>query len=263
MARICTLFSGSSGNSVYIGSSDGGILIDAGVSAKRLEKSLREHDIDPYSIKAIFVTHEHNDHISGLRVFASRYKSKVYSSKGTLEALEEMNILNDKYEADEITKEGVCISDIQVNAFRTSHDSRESIGYRIHTGDDRKIAVATDLGFMSDEARSGILGCDLVVIESNHDVRMLQNGKYPYFLKRRILSNTGHLSNDACADNLFDLALKGTTRFILAHLSAENNMPILAHQTALGSLCEKGLCDGKDFLLKVAKRESDEPVMVF
>ncbi len=257
MARLCPLFSGSSGNSIYIGSGGTGILIDVGRSAKQLEKAIKQCEIDLFSIKAIFVTHEHSDHIRGLRVFASRYGIDVYSSKGTLEALESKGgILCDKFCAKIIPKEGIYINDIFIKSFSTSHDSKESVGYIINTGDERKITIATDIGYISDEVRDAINGCDLLFIESNHDVNMLKSGTYPYYLKRRILSDKGHLSNEACSKELPKFAKNGTTRFILAHLSGENNIPELAYQTALNSFMTAGLIEGIDFELSVAPKEN-------
>lgn len=257
LARLCPLFSGSSGNSIYIGSGGTGILIDVGRSAKQLEKAIKQCEIDLFSIKAIFVTHEHSDHIRGLRVFASRYGIDVYSSKGTLEALESKGgILCDKFCAKIIPKEGIYINDIFIKSFSTSHDSKESVGYIINTGDERKITIATDIGYISDEVRDAINGCDLLFIESNHDVNMLKSGPYPYYLKRRILSDKGHLSNEACSKELPKFAKNGTTRFILAHLSGENNIPELAYQTALNSFMTAGLIEGIDFELSVAPKEN-------
>lgn len=264
MAKLCPLFSGSNGNSYYIGSSGSCILIDAGRSAKQLETAMRAHSLEPSNIQAIFVTHEHADHVQGVRVMASRYHIPVYSSPGTLQAMEEMGMLNGKFPVESIGEEGVCICGMQVTAFHTSHDSRESVGYVVHTADGRKVAFATDLGFLSDEVFDAVLGCDAVVIESNHDIGMLQNGYYPYYLKRRILSNTGHLSNAACAGELPALAQSGTTRFVLAHLSRENNLPQLAYQTALCSLQSCGMQEGLDFQLMVAPPENlGEKVVLF
>lgn len=146
--------------------------------------------------------------------------------------------------------------------FHTSHDSRESLGFRIHMADGRTLAVATDTGCMTDAIRGALVGCDLVLLESNHDVRMLENGPYPYVLKRRILGERGHLSNDCCAAELPFLAQNGSTRFVLGHLSRENNFPDLAYGTARAALDRAGLHEGKDYLLTVAPRNADAPVMV-
>lgn len=263
MARFFPLFSGSSGNSYYIGHSEGGILIDAGVSARRLTAALIRAEVDPAKIQAIFVTHEHSDHIAGLRVFASRNRIRVFASHGTLMALEQMDVLTPQFDSFVIGQDGVETGGMRIVPFHTSHDSRESLGYIIQTSDGRNIAVATDLGYLSEEVIGAITGCDLVVLESNHDVRMLQIGPYPYYLKRRILSDTGHLSNDACASVLPRLLQSGATRFVLGHLSKENNYPELARQTALSSLTLSHAAEGSDYLLSVAPVENYGKVMVF
>lgn len=263
MARYCPLFSGSSGNCSYIGSSDGGLLIDAGVSAKRIETALRQREIDPGSIRGIFITHEHSDHIAGLRVLAKRYGMPVFASRGTLEALLEMGVLCEDSAFAVVDEDGIEVAGMEVSAFATPHDSRESLGFRIHTADDRVIGVATDIGFMAPSVREALRGCDLIQIESNHDVRMLENGPYPYVLKKRILARTGHLSNEACAQALASFAQNGTTRFFLSHLSEENNTPDLAYITSLSALQEAGLREGSDFLLYVAQRTETRNVLVF
>lgn len=262
MARFCPLFSGSSGNCTYIGTPAGGILIDAGVSAKRIETALRDRDIDPHSIRSVFITHEHSDHISGLRVLVKRYGYHVYASAGTLDAMAEMRSLEPAARCTVMPEQGVEAAGMYVAAFHTSHDSRESLGYRVRTGDDRSLAVATDMGCMTDEVRQALLGCDLVEIESNHDIRMLENGPYPYYLKRRILADTGHLSNESCASELLRLAQSGVTRFFLAHLSKENNLPQIAYVTAQQALCGAGLREQVDFILRVAPRNAEEPLMI-
>lgn len=262
MARFCPLFSGSSGNSIYIGSSDGGILIDVGMNAKQTTLALDRLGIDADSIKAIFVTHEHSDHIQGLRVFASKNVINVYSSQGTLSALDNMGVLNEKFKALDI-ESGVDVCGMQVMSFRTSHDSAESVGYVIKTPDSRRIGVATDLGVMTDEVFGALSGCDLVLLESNHDIKMLENGPYPYYLKRRILSEKGHLSNKTCGETLVKLVKNGTTRFVLGHLSRENNTPDLAYQNAYSALACEGAVLGQDFLLSVAPKCDPEKVMVF
>ncbi len=256
MARFCPLFSGSSGNSYYIGSGDYGILVDAGKSAKQLTTMLDICGIPLRAVQAVFITHEHSDHINGVRVFASKNRLPVFASPGTLAEMERMGCLNGVAKAVPFPGGGVECAGMYIKAFRTSHDSAESIGYRITTEDGRTLSVATDLGFMSDSVRQAVQGSDLVVLESNHDVGMLQNGPYPYPLKRRILSDTGHLSNESCAQELCGLLKNGTARFFLAHLSKENNTPDLAYQTALCSLTMSGFQSGVDFQLSVAPREN-------
>jgi phosphoribosyl 1,2-cyclic phosphodiesterase len=264
MARFCPLFSGSSGNSYYIGSATSGILIDAGRTAKQLTNMLDLCGIDKSAVKAIFVTHEHSDHVKGLRVFASRGGIPVYSSQGTLAALEKMGCLDGKFPVDVIQGAGLECADMFIKPFRTSHDSAESVGYRIRMHDDRSLGFSTDLGIMSDSVREELAGADFVVLESNHDVGMLKNGFYPYPLKKRILSDTGHLSNLACAEELVGFVHKGTTRFVLAHLSSENNTPELAYQTSLCALSLAGLKEERDYQLSVAPKEnSTGKVMIF
>ena len=145
MARFCPLFSGSSGNSIYIGNNDGGILVDTGMSAKKIGEALFNIGVAPESLNAVFVTHEHSDHIKGLRVFASKYHIKVYGTKGTLSALDDMGILNGKFETEEVSFSGNEAGPLFVTPFHTSHDARESCGYKIDCSDGRKISIATDL----------------------------------------------------------------------------------------------------------------------
>lgn len=263
MARYCPLFSGSSGNCTYIGTAAGGLLVDAGVSAKRIETALREREIDPASIRGVLITHEHTDHIAGLRVLLKRYHYPVYTAAGTREKLMADGVLAETDTADALDAGLHTIADMEVRAFHTSHDAAESMGYCIHTPDDRWVAVATDMGTVTAEVRQAITGCDLVHIESNHVVQMLENGPYPYPLKRRILSERGHLSNDACAQELVSLAGQGTTRFTLAHLSKENNSPDLAYMTAHAALSRGGLREGVDYLLRVARPQGDNEMVVF
>ncbi len=253
MARFCSLFSSSSGNCSYVGQPDGGILIDVGVSAKRTAETLDCIGVDIGSVGAIFVTHEHTDHIQGIRVLASKHKIPVYASAGTLEALAENGTLNGKFPAEVIPAQGIEINGMFIRPFHTPHDSRESLGYTVETADGNRIAVATDIGKITDEVLSNITCCQLVMLESNHDVRMLQNNpSYPYMLKRRILSDVGHLSNDVCAATAADLIESGTTRLILGHLSKENNLPELAYQSTYSALASRGMEEGSDYILRVA-----------
>lgn len=264
MARFCSLFSSSSGNSTYIGSAKTGILVDAGVSAKKMKEALLSRDIDPSELGGIFITHEHSDHIKGVRILASTYKIPVFATEATLSFLEENGALTSKFPYEVIPYEGREIGDIFVKPFRTPHDSRESCGYRIEFSDGQKAAVATDIGKITDEIKSNLLGCELVMLESNHDIGMLQNGPYPYALKRRILSEVGHLSNIACADMTAELVSKGTGRIYLGHLSQDNNFPDLAYQTNLSAIREKtGAVIGRDFLMEVNKVENDMGIIRF
>ena len=263
LARFCSLFSSSSGNATFLGSSKTGILIDAGVSAKRIKDALISREIDPRSISAIFVTHEHSDHIKGIRVLASSFNIPVYATAGTLRGLEEAGILNGKFPVCEISENGNEIGDLHIKSFKTPHDSLESCGFRIEFPDGRKAAVATDIGCVTNEVLGGVLGCDLVMLESNHDVGMLRNGPYPYYLKRRILSDRGHLSNENCAAVARDLVERGTARLFLGHLSTENNVPQLAFQTSLCTIDELGAKNGRDYILTVNPKENTEDIVRF
>lgn len=252
MAQICPLFSSSRGNSTYVGTNKNGILVDAGRSAKQIEQVLHTNYIDVSAIKAIFITHEHSDHIQGLKVFATRYNLKVFASCGTMEALEKKGTLTGKFPVEVINESGAEVDGMFIKPFETPHDSQQSVGYIIDTADNKRAVIATDIGYMTDTIRTAAIGADVVLIESNHDVRMLQNGPYPYYLKRRILSNTGHLSNDACAAELADFIRNGITKFILAHLSQENNLPELAFETSACHLAAQNMRHGLDYQLMVA-----------
>ena len=262
MARFSPLFSGSSGNCLYIGTAEDGILVDAGVSARRIERALWAREIDPGSIRAVLVTHEHSDHVRGLRVFCKKYKIPVYATAKTCQALRTAGVIEPETLCLPLDDDQI-VAGFRVVPFCTSHDCDGSCGYRIVLPDDRCVGVATDLGVMTQTVRDHLRGCDLKHIESNHDVRMLENGPYPYPLKRRILSDEGHLSNLACARELPQLVRDGTTRISLGHLSRENNLPDLAFATAQSELNACGFRENIDYILQVAAPESDRPYMVF
>ena len=243
--------SGSTGNSIALGNSDSYVLIDAGTSAKRVTAALIERGFEPSRMAAIFITHEHSDHVSALRVLANKLNVPVYGTAGTLCALEATH----SYAGVDLRTcpaDGVSAGGVFVRPFRTMHDTIESCGYTVTTADGRRVAFLTDTGCVTDVIRGAVTGCDLVYIESNHDVDMLRYGIYAYPLKQRILSDRGHLSNDACAAELAALAENGATRFILAHLSEENNRPELARAASLKALLAAGLREGLDFTLQVA-----------
>lgn len=254
MARLCPLFSGSSGNSYFIGARSGGVLIDAGRSARQLDGMLKVCGIDPLAIQAVLVTHEHSDHISGVRVFAKKYGLPVYGSAGTLAAIE--NTVEGADLRD--IGHGVTLAGMEIQAFPVSHDCAQPTGYRVHTADGRNFCLATDLGYLSDEVKAALQGCDMVVIESNHDVELLRNGPYPYPLKRRILSDKGHLSNAVCASFLPELVKSGVRRFMLGHLSRENNRPQIALTAAENELNKAGFVRDVDYQLAAAPVENTE-----
>lgn len=262
MARFCSLFSSSSGNCTYIGSADSGVLIDAGVSAKQINLKLDCIGVSPADIDAIFVTHEHSDHVRGLRVFASKNNIPVYATQGTIDALLSSGTANGSFEIKPIDSNGIEIADQIIVPFKTSHDSAESCGYVVTTSDERRIAVATDTGKITDEMKNAVTGCDLILAESNHDIGMLRNGSYPYLLKRRILSDVGHLSNIDCSKFVTELVRNGTTRIMLGHLSKENNIPELAYQTTKSALDCEGAVQFRDYILKVVGGDTAEMVVL-
>ena len=257
MPKLYPLFSGSSGNSTYIElAQNQGVLVDVGRSAKQIENALRNNKIDISNIKAIFITHEHIDHIAGLNVFAKRHNIKVYSSAGTINALKYKNIITDKIDHQTITKSPLDLVFAEIQPFSISHDCCEGFGYTFKAVNGERIAICTDLGYISDEVKNSLKGSKMVVLESNHDVMMLQNGPYPYYLKRRILSSKGHLSNESCGEVLPFLVKTGTKNIILSHLSAHNNIPDLAYQNAIYNLETQGMVSGTDFNLCVAPKDN-------
>ena len=261
MARLCPLFSGSSGNSYYLESAGSGVLIDCGRSAKQLEGVLRDNNISVDRIRAIFITHEHTDHVSALRVFSTRYKIPVYASGGTVAALKQNSVINDKVDIHTITPDGIELENMSVRTFRISHDCAEGCGYYFETQDGRRTAFATDTGIIIPEIKSALTGCDTVVLESNHDVGMLTNGGYPYPLKLRILSELGHLSNETCAKAGAEFIKSGSTRIVLAHLSQRNNIPILAEQASVCTFTENKMKRDIDYKLYVADVKGSRPII--
>ena len=264
MIRYCSLFSGSSGNSTYVGTADGGLLIDVGVSARRIVNALRQRDIDPTTIRAVLLTHEHSDHIAGLQVLCRQFGWPVIASEGTLDGLSAQNKIdgNQKLYMLPIGR-SVSVAGLQVTPFETPHDSRQCYGYRVDSEDGRSLAMTTDLGYLPESVLQAINGCDFIHIESNHDPVMLQNGPYPYMLKQRIRGPGGHLSNADCAAVLPRLVAAGATRIMLAHLSAHNNTPELAQTTATAALTDAGVTMGRDCLLAVAQPTGEGPVIYF
>jgi phosphoribosyl 1,2-cyclic phosphodiesterase len=242
MPKLITLFSGSSGNCHYIRSETTEILIDAGVSARSIENSLREIGTSIRNISAIFVTHEHSDHVRGLEVIAKKFGTPVHMTEiSARELIKDENAALLRVLALHPPRFSVTVGDITVSSFITPHDSACCVGYRAEfpLGDcTHKIGVATDIGHVESDLIDALYGVDECIIESNHDVSMLMTGPYPYMLKRRILSPNGHLSNDDCGKLLGILAESGTHAFMLAHLSKENNYPPTAELTAKAALAK-------------------------
>lgn len=257
MSRICPLFSSSEGNSTYIGTKDGGILIDAGASFKGISEALTFAGGNVGEIAAVFVTHEHSDHIKGLKTLLNKTDAKLYASEKTLIALERQGALPTKTQALPIDENYIEVNGIVVSRFATSHDCEGSSGYTFLLPDGKRFTLCTDLGIVTDAVREAILKSDCILIESNHDIEMLKRGPYPPLLKMRILSDKGHISNNACAAELAELLKSGTTRFILGHLSQNNNTPILARSCAESALMAVGAQNGKDYLLSVATPKSN------
>ena len=261
MSKVCQLFSGSKGNSIYISCLKGKFLVDAGVSAKRLENALKNINVQPCDLDAVFITHEHSDHIAGVRVFASRYNLPVYAHPDVISVMR-------SYGAFKNTNDGIALCEaanlngVLVVPFCNSHDSIACYGYRFNLSDGRAVGICTDTGYVTQDAKECLKGCDLVFLESNHEVTMLQNGIYPYPLKQRILSNEGHLSNYACGEFAKELVKNGTTRIVLSHLRKENNTPDIARQTTLCALNEAGFEENVDFKLVVSPEENYERPIV-
>lgn len=255
MTKFLSLFSSSSGNSILISNDDTNILIDAGVSASRIAASLEKSGIGPEQIDAIFVTHEHSDHISGIRVLEKKYNIPVYANAPTMEGVLKSAPSIAPGNARIISASNIYdIRSMKVKPFITPHDSASSLGYVIES-EDKKYAVATDTGCITKAMLSALAGCEAVVIEANHDIKMLEAGPYPYPLKRRILSDKGHLSNDKCAWLATQLAIWGTKRILLGHLSKENNTPAIAYDCVKKSLELNGFKPGADVILKVAQAD--------
>lgn len=256
--RISTVASGSSGNCIYVGSDNTHILIDAGISKKRIETGLKANDVDINDIQGIFITHEHIDHINGLGVVSRKYNIPIYATDLTIDAIKsnsKLGAINEDLFCEIKADETFEIGDLQVNPFEISHDAVKPVAYRVECGD-KAVAVATDMGKFDDYIVSNLSNLDALVIEANHDVRMLLAGTYPYYLKQRILGDKGHLSNETSA-KLIDKILNDKLKHImLGHLSKENNYEELAYETVKAEIMmSESQYKPGDFDIQVARRD--------
>lgn len=256
MAFVHSLCSSSKGNSTYIGDKESGILIDAGIGIRSFNSTLQLAGVSKDAIKAIFITHEHSDHIKGLSAILKNINVPIYASVETLEQLIEKRIVTAYSDLNELKDGEVTVADMNITAFSTPHDSANSQGYCIQTKEGDNLCFCTDLGGITDEIFAKLSRSKLVFLESNYDTAMLTHGDYPYYLKHRIASSRGHLSNEECSKTLARLIECGTTKFILGHLSLNNNRPELAFQAALCELLQCGAKINSDYSLMVAPPNS-------
>lgn len=255
--RLCSIASGSSGNCIYAGSDATHLLVDVGISGKRIEEGVAALGLKPSEIDGIFITHEHADHISGLGVLARKYGIPIYGTEGTIRAVkqtESLGKIEDSLFHSIKADEKCTVKDMTLYPMRTSHDAAEPVAYRI-SHDKKKIGIITDLGCYNDYTVACMQDLDILYLEANHDVNMLQVGSYPYPLKQRILSDRGHLSNEASGRLLARLLNDHMQAVMLGHLSKDNNLPELAYETVKVEIMmsENGYHEG-DFPIYVAKR---------
>lgn len=234
MMRLTTFASGSSGNCALLTMDGVHLLLDAGISCRRICEHLRLSGVRPEDLSAVLITHEHSDHIAGLATLTKRCAAPVCAPRAVAGYL-------DRTIAGVAPRLRVCVpgedipfGPLRVRCFPTSHDTAQSVGWRV--AGSSVFALATDTGCVTPEIVSGLLGAETVLLEANHDVDMLLSGPYPYYLKRRILSERGHLSNADCAALALRLAENGTRQILLGHLSRENNSPARAFETVAAAL---------------------------
>ncbi len=261
--KLCSIASGSSGNCIYVGNKNTHILIDAGVTCKRMEEGLKKIGVAPENVEAILITHEHIDHVRGINVFLKKNGTKVYGTKETLQAMHQASgnssipgSLLHAVSPDETFQ----INDLTINPFSLPHDARNPVGYTIESGG-HKIGMATDLGMYDSYILSKLTDSEILYIEANHDVNMLMVGGYPYSLKQRIVGSKGHLSNESSAELIKELLHENMKHILLAHMSKENNYAELAYETVKQIVYENWSWDTKIPEIVVANRDiPSEPV---
>ena len=260
MFTFTTLASGSLGNAALVSCGDTHILLDAGVSAKRITAGLAALGVKPYQLTAILLTHEHSDHVSGLRVLSKKAGAPIYATRPTLlewykrNRCDEVKALFRPQEAGT----GVQIGSLWVESFPTPHDAAGSVGWSV-AGEGVRMVLCTDLGYVTDEVRRAVEGCGLLVCETNHDVDWVKSGPYPYYLKQRILGDYGHLSNEAGAELAAFAVESGTKTVILAHLSRTNTTPARAYEAVALRLLSMDCDPERDVSLSVAPADGLGP----
>ena len=232
--RLCSIASGSSGNCIYVGSKETHVLVDVGISCKRIEEGLRKAELTGHDLAGVFITHEHSDHIQGLGVLARKFGIPMYATKGTIDGIihsaKSLGAYDTGLFREVVPDEDIQLGDMTIHPFRIPHDANEPCGYRFES-EGSKAAIATDMGTFSPYIVENLQGVNAILLEANHDVRMLQAGPYTYALKQRILSDRGHLSNDNSGLLLNKILHDDLKHILLGHLSRENNMPELAFET--------------------------------
>lgn len=262
--KICSIASGSSGNCIYVGSEKKHILIDAGVSRKRIVEGLAQIGILPEMLDAIFVTHEHIDHIQGIPMMVKMFGTPVFATGGTLDGIcmrDKQGVVSHDKLYQIYADEAVQIGDLKITPFHISHDAADPVCFTIECKG-YKLGMATDLGVYNDYTIEHLSGSDVLLLEANHDISMLEAGKYPYQLKCRILGERGHLSNEASGQLLCRLFHKKLKYAFLAHLSKENNYPQLAYEAVKCQIWEEMGLNRLPFELIVAKREEPSEVVL-
>lgn len=254
--KFFSLASGSSGNCYYLGTSEYGILIDAGIGIRTIKKTLREYGIALEKIIAVLVTHDHADHIKTIGCMGDKLSIPIYATETVHDGIRRNTYLNAQFVTTRriVEKEKpFSIRDFEVTAFDVPHDSLENVGYEINF-DGQTFVLVTDIGRITDTIRNHASKAMHLVIEANYDEEMLQNGRYPYYLKRRISSGMGHLSNRLSAEFIASIYNKNLQNIWLCHLSQDNNHPELAYKTVEQTLYTNGIIAGKDVKLEALSR---------
>lgn len=263
MTKFCPLVSGSSGNSIFVKSEGTKILIDAGVSGKKIQDCLKEIGEDCADIDAVFITHEHSDHIKAAGILSRRFDIPLYATEGTWLAMEK-DIGNIERRNRKIIYSGekTQLNDMVLKPFCIPHDAADPVGYNIFS-DGIKMTVATDIGHIDDTVREAVADSDVLLLEANHDIEMLKRGPYPYNLKQRILGMYGHMANSVAGELIGEVFSGRMKNIFLGHLSAENNTPSIAYRTVAAILENNNISIGKDVNVELAQRHCPSRAIEF